>query len=51
MIFGKKLDISRAKNEREAIKIIADHVRYMQEQLEMREKQQKLASLAVKSEE
>ena len=39
MIFGKKLDISSAKNDRDAIRMIANHIRYMQEQIEMKEKQ------------
>lgn len=44
MIFGKKLDISSAKNDRDAIRMIANHIRYMQEQLEMREKQNQKAT-------
>lgn len=39
MIFGRKLDVSSAKSDREAIKMIVNHIRYMQEQIEIREKQ------------
>lgn len=38
-MFGKKLDISRAKTDREAIKIMADYIRYLQEVIEKRDKE------------
>ncbi len=42
MIFSRELDLSGAKNQEEAIALIAQHIRYMQESLELHNtKQQK----------
>ena len=42
MIFSRELDLSGAKNPDEAIALIAQHIRYMQESLELHNtKQQK----------
>lgn len=38
MIFGRKPDISRAKNADEAIDLIVKHLSYMQEALEQNDK-------------
>ena len=45
MIFSRELDLSGAKNTNEAVALIAQHIRYMQEALEQHNaKQQKDAA-------
>lgn len=49
MIFSRELDLSGAKNAEEAMALIAQHIRYMQEALEQHNtKQQKKETAARK---
>lgn len=40
MIFSRELDLSGAKNPNEAVALIAQHIRYMQEALEQHNRKQ-----------
>lgn len=49
MIFSRELDLSGAKDPNEAVALIAQHIRYMQEALEQHNKtQQKQTAAAQK---
>lgn len=48
MIFSRELDLSGAKNPDEAVALIAQHVRYMQEALEQHNRKQEKQAAAQK---